>query len=85
MIAPFPVPGISTAPALFTAINKDTAEMHHALVPFDADLTQRMSDRAVRILQTTDAGDLQPRISQARDFSECRFCPRAERCWNLPT
>src|SRR5690606_28951125 len=32
------VPGISVAPAVFTAINKDTAEMHHELVPFDADL-----------------------------------------------
>ena len=30
------IPGISTNPALFTAINKDTAELHHELVPFDA-------------------------------------------------
>lgn len=34
------VPGISANPALFTAINKDTAELHHELVPFDADLAQ---------------------------------------------
>ena len=79
------VPGISAAPAVFTAINKDTAEMHHELVPFDADLAQRMSDRAVRILQATDAGDLLPRIATSRDFFECRFCPWAERCWTLPT
>jgi hypothetical protein len=78
------VPGISAAPALFTAINKDTAEMHHELVPFDADLAQRMSDRGVRILQATDAGELLPRIAQNRDFFECRFCPWAERCWGLP-
>ena len=77
------VPGISAAPALFTAINKDTAELHHELVPFDADLAQRMSDRAVRILQATDAGELLPRIAQARDFFECRFCAHAERCWGL--
>ena len=32
------VPGISAAPAVFTAINKDTAELHHELVPIDADL-----------------------------------------------
>jgi len=79
------VPGISAAPAVFTAINKDTAEMHHELVPFDADLAQRMSDRAVRILQATDAGELLPRIATSRDFFECRFCPWAERCWTLPT
>jgi len=75
------VPGISAAPALFTAINKDTAELHHELVPFDADLAQRMSDRAVRVLQATDAGDLLPRIAANRDFFECRFCAHSERCW----
>lgn len=75
------VPGISAAPALFTAINKDTAELYHELVPFDAALAQRMSDRAVRILQATDAGDLLPRIAQSRDFFECRFCAYADRCW----
>jgi hypothetical protein len=75
------VPGISAAPALFTAINKDTAELHHELVPFDAALAQRMSDRAVRILQATDAGDLLPRIAASRDFFECRFCAHAGRCW----
>jgi hypothetical protein len=75
------VPGISAAPALFTAINKDTAELHHELVPFDADLAQRMSDRAVRILRATDAGELLPRIAASRDFFECRFCPFAARCW----
>jgi hypothetical protein len=77
------VPGVSAAPALFTAINKDTAELHHELVPFDADLAQRMSDRAVRILQATDAGELLPRIAANRDFFECRFCAHAERCWGL--
>ncbi|NJO54615.1 MAG: hypothetical protein HC829_07035 [Bacteroidales bacterium] len=77
------VPGISAAPALFTAINKDTAELHHELVPFDADLAQRMSDRGVRILQATDAGELLPRITTSSDHFECRFCPWAERCWRL--
>ena len=77
------VPGISAAPALFTAINKDTAELHHELVPFDAALAQRMSDRAVRILQATDAGDLLPRIAASRDYFECRFCAHAGRCWGL--
>ncbi len=79
------VPGISAAPAVFTAINKDTAELHHELVPFDAELAQRMSDRGVRILRATDAGELLPRVAASRDFFECRFCPWAERCWSLPT
>ena len=75
------VPEISNAPALFTAINKDTAELYHELVPFDAALAQRMSDRAVRILQATDAGDLLPRAANNQDFFECRFCSYADRCW----
>jgi hypothetical protein len=78
------VHGIATNPALFTAINKDTAELHHELVPFDAGRAQTASDRAVRILQATDAGELLPRIATTRDFFECRFCPWAERCWRLP-
>jgi hypothetical protein len=78
------IPGISENPALFTAINKDTAELHHELVPFDAGHAQRMSDRGVRILQASDAGELLPRIATTRDFHECRMCPWAERCWGLP-
>jgi hypothetical protein len=78
------IPGIAGNPALFTAINKDTAELHHELVPFDAALAQRMTDRAVRILQATDAGDLLPRIATQPEFYECRFCSWSKRCWSLP-
>jgi hypothetical protein len=78
------VPGVADNPALFTAINKDTAELHHELVPFNAELAQSMSDRGVRILAATDAGDLLPRIAAQPDHFECRFCPWAKRCWVLP-
>ena len=78
------VPGVADNPALFTAINKDTAELHHELVPFNAELAQRMSDRAVRILVATDAGELLPRIATQADHFECRFCPWAKRCWAQP-
>ena len=75
--------GLASNPALFTAINKDTAELHHELVPFNAELAQRMSDRAVRILRATDAGELLPRIARQRDHFECRMCAYANRCWSL--
>jgi len=78
------IPGISANPALFTAINKDTAELHHELVPFDAALAQATSDRAVRILRATDAGELLPRIAREPEFHECRICPWSGRCWSLP-
>lgn len=77
------VSGLASNPALFTAINKDTAELHHELVPFNAELAQRMSDRAVRILRATDAGELLPRVARERDHFECRMCAYANRCWNL--
>ena len=75
------VPEISANPALFTAINKDTAELHHELVPFDGGLAQTASDKGVRIIQATEAGELLPRIAQSADFHECRFCAWANRCW----
>lgn len=78
------VPGVADNPTLFTAINKDTAELHHELVPFNAELAQRMSDRAVRILAATDAGELLPGVAAQADHFECRFCPWAKRCWALP-
>ena len=47
------VKGISQNPALFTAINKNTAELYHELMPFDAALAQKASDKAVTILRAT--------------------------------
>jgi len=75
------VPGIAGNPALFTAINKDTQELWFELVPFDAPLAQKMSDRAVRVIQATEAGELLPRAFAEASYFECRLCPWAERCW----
>nr|CRH06061.1 Conserved protein of unknown function [Candidatus Magnetococcus massalia] len=74
---------ISSNPALFTAINKDTSEIHHELVPFDAPLAQKMSDRAVRIIEATEAHELLPRISRESTHFQCRMCAYADRCWSL--
>ncbi|MBF0182735.1 MAG: hypothetical protein HQM03_22205 [Magnetococcales bacterium] len=78
------VPGISTNPALFTAINKDTADLHFELVPFNAALAQRMTDRAVRVLQATEVHELLPRLTRDPSHFECRFCDWQDRCWRLP-
>jgi len=75
------IPGIAAHPALFTAINKDTAELHHELVPFDGALAQNMSDRAVRVLTACDHGELLPRMTSDPAWHECKFCPWQERCW----
>jgi hypothetical protein len=67
--------------ALLTALNRDTLALRHEAVPFDAAEAQRLSDHAVDILRAAHAGELPPRIAQARDFYLCRLCPYATRCW----
>lgn len=66
---------------LFTALNKDTEELWHEAVPFDAAEAQRQSDRAVDALRAIDARELPPRFAVHADFYLCRFCPFHDRCW----
>ena len=75
------VEGISVNPALLIAINKDTQELWFELVPFDAALAQRMSDRAVRVITATEAQEQLPRAYLDPTHFECKFCAYAERCW----
>lgn len=75
------VPGISQNPAVFTAINKDTAELYFEQVPFNGQLAQQASDRGVRILQACDAHELLPRIATDPTHYECKFCAWQDRCW----
>ena len=77
----FETGAISRNPALFAAINKDTQELWFELVPFDAALAQKMSDRAVRVIQATEAGELLPRAFAEASHFECKFCSYAQRCW----
>lgn len=77
------IEGICKNPALFTAINKDTAEIHFELVPFDQELAQKTSDKAVKILCATVAQELLPRIATDSTHFECKFCPWQQRCWGL--
>ena len=77
------IEGISKNPALFTAINKDTAEIHFELIDFDQKLAQKTSDKAVQILCATEAHELLPRIATDSTYFECKFCPWQERCWRM--
>ena len=69
------------AVAFFTALNKDTEELFHEIVAFDAAEAQRLSDRAVAVIRAAEAGELLPRIAAAPDFYLCRMCPYQRRCW----
>jgi hypothetical protein len=68
-------------PAFFTAVNADTMEIYAELVPFDAALAQRMSDRAAKVITATDAGELLPRSFAEQSHFECRMCAWQDRCW----
>ena len=69
---------------LFTALNKDTCELHHEHVRLEPATAQALSDKAVDVLRAADAGELLPRIAQNPDFHLCRFCPFSARCWEAP-
>ena len=78
-------------PALFTALNRDTFELHCELVPLDAALAQRASDRAVLIVRASEAQELLPRAAVDRSSAICRGgrtagewhapCAWQDRCW----
>jgi hypothetical protein len=68
-------------PALFSVVNADTAERLHFLVPFDAQLAQATSDRAVAVIQATRAGELLPRVTEDSENWRCKMCSHRERCW----
>lgn len=70
-----------TNPAVFMALNKETAEIYCELVAFDPAEAQRASDRAVRIIQSTDAGELLPKAAAEADNFICKFCPWHSYCW----
>jgi hypothetical protein len=67
--------------ALLTAMNKNSQELYHEVVPFDPAEAQKLSDKAVDILRAIEAEELPPRIAAAPDFYLCRMCPYARRCW----
>jgi hypothetical protein len=70
-----------TNPALFTALNADTCEQLHFLVPFNVERAQLLSDRAVTIIKATRASELLPRAYDDPKDWHCRVCPHVERCW----
>lgn len=78
------IPGISENPCLFTAINKDSCEIYHELVPFDSGLAQRMSDKAVNIIKAIESEELLPRSFTNRDYYECKTCPYQHKCRSEP-
>ena len=70
-----------TNAVLFSIVNADTAERLHFLVPFDAQLAQATSDRAVIVIEATRAGELLPRVTEDPEDWRCKMCSHRNRCW----
>jgi hypothetical protein len=70
-----------TNPALFSVVNADSCERLHFLVPFNPQLAQQTSDRAVTVIEATRAGELLPRVTEDPDDWRCKMCSHRERCW----
>jgi len=81
-------------PALFTALNRDTQEIYAELLPFDAALAQRMSDRAVEVVRACDVEEFLPREAAVPTSVVCKggmaaghwhpTCAWARQCWGEP-
>jgi hypothetical protein len=72
---------VTEHPAIFTAVNSNSMERLHLLLPFDAVQAQMWSDRAVAVIEAARAGELLPRAYDDPTDWRCRTCGHRERCW----
>jgi hypothetical protein len=73
--------GVADHPAPFTAVNADTCERLHLLLPFDPVQAQAWSDRAVMVIEATRVAELLPRLTEDPDDWRCLACGHRARCW----
>jgi hypothetical protein len=72
-------------PALFTAVNADSCETLHVLVPFDRERLERTFERISAIITATQEGRLLERAYHSSNDWHCLAqCGHRERCWSLP-
>lgn len=68
-------------PACFTALNADTMEILALDVPFDQEEAQKLSDKAVTVIQACRAGEQLPRCARDPSWYACKICDWRTRCW----
>lgn len=66
---------------LFTAVNADTMEIFHEMVPFHEQEAALLVSRVASVINAIDGGYMLQRISNDRSFFICKFCDFAGRCW----
>lgn len=75
--------GLTDNPAIFTVTCGDDGLQTHLTIEFDAEEAQRTSDKFVRIVKATQAGELLPRPFANNEHFICKMCAFAQRCWGL--
>jgi hypothetical protein len=74
--------GLAQHPAVFTAVNANTMERLHLLVPHDPERAQAWIERAGAVIEATRQGTLLPRFTERREDFRCRnLCGHSTRCW----
>jgi hypothetical protein len=74
-----------TNPALFTAVNADSCEVLHLLVPYDRACAERAIERIAEVIAATKEHRLLERAYRdPSDFRCVSQCGHRDRCWKLP-
>lgn len=74
---------LNVGQTIFTAVNKDTEELHHELISFVAMRAQIISDRGLSVIQAVESGHLMDREYNNEDFFKCKLCDWRKRCWKI--
>jgi len=69
--------------SLFTAMNRDTGEIYAEVVAFDARHAQELSDKAVRVVTSSNPEELPQGGHGTTDF-RCKWCAWRMTCWQAP-
>lgn len=65
---------------LFSMLNLDNMKFYFEVVTFDAEAAQRLIDRGVQVMQSSDPEEM-PRIARSEDDWRCKFCDYHHLCW----
>lgn len=68
---------------LFTGLNLDTMKLYAELIPFDIQQAQWLTDRAVRVIQSSSPSEFSRLYDRIPDkgLNGCRFCDWQRQCW----
>jgi hypothetical protein len=73
---------LGLAQCLFSALNGNTMEIYHEVVPYKKSAHDNMIARAKRIVNACALKEVLPRGHTKETDYRCRYCDYHERCWH---